>query len=72
VANSVKRGFKDNGEEWASRAQLCMFNLFDLVWGLRNADEYGVDPETQRIVRKARCERAVHRRFFSWRFLAGL
>jgi hypothetical protein len=48
AANPVKRGFKDNGEAWASRAQLWMFDLFDLVWGLRNADEHGVDPETQR------------------------
>jgi hypothetical protein len=38
-----------------------MFDLFDLVWGLRNTDEHGVDPETQRMVRKARCERAIHR-----------
>jgi hypothetical protein len=61
AASPGKRGFKDNGEDWASRAQLWMFDLFDLVWGLRNANEHGVDPETQRMVRKARCERAIHR-----------
>jgi hypothetical protein len=56
-------GYDTNGEDWASRAQLWMFDLFDLVWGLRNADDHGVDPETQRMVCKARCERAVHRLF---------
>ncbi len=39
-----------------------MFDLFDLLCGLRNADEHGVDPEAQRMVHKVRCECAVHRR----------
>jgi hypothetical protein len=38
-----------------------MFDLFDLVWGMRNADEYGVDLETQRLIRLAKCERAIRR-----------
>jgi hypothetical protein len=38
-----------------------MFDLFDLAWGLRNADEHGVDLETQSIIRLARCERAIRR-----------
>jgi hypothetical protein len=64
TASPYHRGFHDNGEDWAGRAQLWMFDLlFDLVWGLRNVDEHGADPETQRMVRKARCERAVHRLF---------
>jgi hypothetical protein len=63
TASPYHRGFQDNGEDWAGRAQLWMFDLFDLEWGLRNADEHGADPETQRMVRKARCERAVHRLF---------
>jgi hypothetical protein len=32
-----------------------------LAWGLRNADEHGADLETQRMVRLAKCERAIHR-----------
>jgi hypothetical protein len=56
-----QRGFTDNGESWASRAQAWMFELFDLAWGLRNADEHGVDLETQRMIRLAKCERAIRR-----------
>jgi hypothetical protein len=33
-----------------------MFELFDMAWGLRNADEHGVDLETQRMIRLAKCE----------------
>ena len=55
------RGHTDNGVSWASRAQAWMFNLFDLAWGLRNADEHGVDLETQRMIRLAKCERAIRR-----------
>jgi hypothetical protein len=28
--------------------------MFDLAWGLRNDNEHGVDPETQRMIRLAR------------------
>jgi hypothetical protein len=56
-----QRGFTDNGESWASRAQAWMFELFDLAWGLRNADEHGVDLGTQRMIRLAKCERAIRR-----------
>jgi hypothetical protein len=38
-----------------------MFDLFDLAWGLRNADEHVADLETQRMVRLAKCERAIRR-----------
>jgi hypothetical protein len=38
-----------------------MFDLFDLAWGMRNADEHGVDLETQRLIRLAKCERAIRR-----------
>jgi hypothetical protein len=55
------RGHTDNGESWASRAQAWMFDLFDLAWGLRNADEHGADLETQRMIRLAKCERAIRR-----------
>ena len=55
------RGHTDNGISWAGRAQAWMFNLFDLAWGLRNADEHGVDLETQRMIRLAKCERAIRR-----------
>jgi hypothetical protein len=59
------RGHTDNGESWARRAQTWMFYLFDLAWGLRNADVYGVDLETQRMIRLAKCERAIRRLYHS-------
>jgi hypothetical protein len=59
------RGHTDNGASWASRAQTWMFDLFDLAWGLRNADEHGVDLETQRMIRLAKCERSIRRLYHS-------
>jgi hypothetical protein len=56
-----QRGRHDNGESWAGRAQAWMFDLFDLAWGMRNADEHGADPETQRLIRSSKCERAIRR-----------
>jgi hypothetical protein len=38
-----------------------MFDLFELAWGLRNADEHGADLETQRMIRLAKAERAIRR-----------
>jgi hypothetical protein len=38
-----------------------MFDLFELVWGLCNGDEHGVDPETQRMISLANAERAIRR-----------
>jgi hypothetical protein len=38
-----------------------MFDLFDLAWRLRNADEHGADLEIQLMIRLANCERAVRR-----------
>jgi hypothetical protein len=58
---TIQRSVSDNGENWAGRAQAWMFELFDLVWGLRNADEHGADPETQRLIRLAKCDRAIRR-----------
>jgi hypothetical protein len=59
--STLHRGFTDNGESWAGRAQTWMFELFDLAWGLRNANEHGVDPETQRMIHLATCERPIRR-----------
>jgi hypothetical protein len=42
-----------------------MFDLFDLVWGLRNADEHGADLETQRLIRLAKCDRAIRRLYLA-------
>jgi hypothetical protein len=33
--------FQDNGASWAGRAQMWMFDLFEVAWGLRNATEHG-------------------------------
>jgi hypothetical protein len=51
--------YQDNGESWAGRAQAWMFDLFDLAWGMRNADEHRA--ETQRLIRLAKYERAIRR-----------
>jgi hypothetical protein len=54
-------GFQYNGASWAGRAQMWMFDLFEVAWGLRNAPENGADPETQRMIRLAKAERAIRR-----------
>jgi hypothetical protein len=38
-----------------------MFDLFELAWGLRNGDEHGADPETQRMISLDNAERAIRR-----------
>jgi hypothetical protein len=38
-----------------------MFDLFELAWGLRNADEHGASRETQRMIRLATAERGIRR-----------
>jgi hypothetical protein len=57
----LSKGFMDNGECWAGRAQGWVFDLFDLAWGLRNEAEHGADIETKRLIRLAKCERAIRR-----------
>ena len=52
---------QDNGERWAGRAQLWFYDLFEYIWGLRNADEHGSDAETERLIRRTKCERAIRR-----------
>jgi hypothetical protein len=42
-----------------------MFDLFGLAWGVRNADEHGADLETQRLIRLAKCERAIRRLYLA-------
>jgi hypothetical protein len=42
---------------------MWMFDLFDLAWGLHNDNEHGADPETQRMIRLAKAERAIRRRY---------
>jgi hypothetical protein len=52
--------FQHNGASWAGRAQMWMFDLFEVAWGLRNTTEHGVDPATQRMIRLAKAERAIY------------
>jgi hypothetical protein len=42
--------------------QWWIFDLFDLAcWGLQNANEHGVDLETQqRMIHLAKCEHVIH------------
>jgi hypothetical protein len=53
--------FQDNGASWAGRAQMLMFDLFEVARGLCNATEHGADPDTQRMIRLAKAERAIRR-----------
>jgi hypothetical protein len=53
--------FQDNGASWAGRAQMWMFDLFELAWGLRNDTEHGAGLESQRMIRLAKAERAIRR-----------
>jgi hypothetical protein len=46
-----------------------MFDLFDLAWGMRNADEHGADLETQRLIRLAKCDRTIRRLYRASDFL---
>jgi hypothetical protein len=38
-----------------------MFDLFDLAWGMRNDNEHGMDPETQRMIRLSKAKWAIRR-----------
>ena len=51
----------DTGDRWAGLAQSWFISLFELLWGLRNENEHGVDSETQLLIRLATCERAIRR-----------
>jgi hypothetical protein len=48
-------------EKWTCNLLEWIYDLFDLVWGLRNADEHGAEPETQRLIQQAKNERAIRR-----------
>ena len=52
---------QDNGDIWAGKAQTWFIGLFELLWGLRNETEHGVDFDTQQLIRLATCERAIRR-----------
>jgi hypothetical protein len=55
---TLQRRFTDNGASWAGRAQMWMF---DLAWGLRNDNEHGADPESQRRIGLAKCGWVIRR-----------
>ena len=61
----ICRDKQDYGDRWAGRAQLWFFELFDYIWGLRNADEHGSDAETERLIRRTKCERSIRRLYES-------
>ena len=60
---SISRGRErqDTGDRWARQVQSWFIKLFELLWGLRNEHEHGAEPETQRLIRLAKCERAIRR-----------
>ena len=51
----------DTVERWAGKTQLWYYDLFDYIWGLRNADEHGADIDTQRLICLSKCEKAIRR-----------
>ena len=55
------RELQDTGDRWSARAQIWFFDMFDLLWGLCNADEHGADDDTQRLIRVSKYERAIQR-----------
>jgi hypothetical protein len=55
------RELKDTGERWAAKVQLWFYDLFELIWGLRNADKHGADMDTQRLIRVSQCKHAICR-----------
>jgi ribonuclease HI len=55
------RELQDTGERWSAKAQTWFFEVFELIWGLRNADEHGANEDTQRLICLAKCERAIRR-----------
>ena len=61
----ICRDRQDYGDRWAGRAQLWFFELFEYVWGLRNADEHGTDDDMERLIRRTKCERAIRRLYES-------
>ena len=59
--STPSKGNIESGEKWLCKLLSWIFELFDLVWGLRNKDEHGAEPETQRLIKLAKCERAIRR-----------
>jgi hypothetical protein len=55
------RGPYDTGESWSGKAHCWIFDLFEILWELRNADEHGTDRESQNLIRLTKCERAIRR-----------
>jgi hypothetical protein len=60
-SNMRSRDVQDTGKRWAAWTQLWCYDLFELIWGLRNADEHGTDTDTQRLIRISKCEQAIRR-----------
>ena len=57
----TSRERQDTGERWSRKAQTWFIDLFELIWGMRNDQEHGAEPEMQRLIRLAKCERAIRR-----------
>jgi hypothetical protein len=53
------RDLQDTGEQWSARAETWFFEMFDLLWGLRNADEHGADDDTQRLICISKSKRTI-------------
>jgi hypothetical protein len=57
----TNRGPYNTGESWSGKAQNWFFDLFELLWGLCNEQEHRADPESQTLIRRTNCERAIRR-----------
>ena len=60
-SSNAVREKQDSGDIWAGKVQAWFISLFELLWGIRNEYEHGVDPEMQRLISLATCERAIRR-----------
>ena len=53
------RNLDDTGKQWVTKAQVWYYDLFELIWGICNADQHGSDIDTQRFIWLSKCERAI-------------
>ena len=48
-------------DRWSEKAQLWIFSSFELIRDIHNATEHGAEPEMQRLIHLAKCERSMSR-----------
>jgi hypothetical protein len=61
LARRITLDKQDTAQIWARKVQHWHFGLFEHLWAARNRVQHGDDPESSRIIRLAKCERAINR-----------